>query len=145
MSLHIEQLGNALMLFRHELDLTQAKASERIGCTRQMVGRYESGDDEPTVKTLAKILAAYVRSAGELEFVCNLFESGMGEVEIIKMRHRISQQPDKKTRELVEELVARVAAAHADVTSEHRNRLTTLERHCGIEIHEPAVDSLSVY
>lgn len=43
---------------RTRLGLTQAQLAQRIGCTQAAVSHYESGARQPSVETLAALLAA---------------------------------------------------------------------------------------
>lgn len=47
-----------LIRYRHEQSLTQSQLAEAIGTTQSVVARLESGEQVPSLQTLAKISAA---------------------------------------------------------------------------------------
>ncbi len=50
--------GALLIKIRAELDLTQNELAERVGVKRSYISRIESGDGNPTVRTLGRILSS---------------------------------------------------------------------------------------
>lgn len=60
-----QELGTQIRKARQAAGLTQAKLAERSHVSRQMIGRYETGGDPPSVKILAQI--ARVLNIREIE------------------------------------------------------------------------------
>lgn len=55
MQKHMMSLGKHLKKARKEAGLTQEQLAERAGVSRAAVARYESGEIEPSLKTLVSI------------------------------------------------------------------------------------------
>ncbi|HEV8433748.1 MAG TPA: helix-turn-helix transcriptional regulator [Thermoanaerobaculia bacterium] len=53
------RIGARIRAFRYEHGLTQTELAERTGIMRQQIGRYESGDDLPSLPN-AMILAKFM-------------------------------------------------------------------------------------
>lgn len=53
------KVGNLLIKLRMQHNLTQAQLAEKVGLKRPYISRLESGDANPTIKTLGRILGAF--------------------------------------------------------------------------------------
>lgn len=51
---------------RQNLSLTQEELSEKLGCTRSAIGKYERGDLEPNIETLKALSSIFGVSVGYL-------------------------------------------------------------------------------
>lgn len=81
--------------------LTQAELAARVGTTQSAVSRWERGDDEPRVSTLAKILHACGLEA-ELAF------RARADVDRAQIREHLALTPSERL-----DVVENVAAFHA--------------------------------
>jgi DNA-binding XRE family transcriptional regulator len=60
-------VATEVVRYRAERGLTQAQLGELVGLTQPQVARLESGEETPTLRTLAKVSAAT-----DLEFLVNV-------------------------------------------------------------------------